>query len=210
MNADGSGVSGLPIPAAPAQLGQSWSPDGTRIVYVAAGSLHAVKVDGSGDTTLTSGVLVEGYPSWSPDETRIAFGCAVEAGNSDICVVNADGSGLLRLTTDPAADGRPAWKPDGSVLAFSTSRYGLDENRNPMIAVMNPDGTGVTAIDRGLAPTWSPDGGRLAVLYTATGCCTPEGFPFPYLSLEVLRVDGSGRNKAGFASSLIDTPAWQP
>lgn len=209
MNADGGGVSGVSVPAAPAQLGLSWSPDGKRIAYVAAGSLHAVKVDGSGDTTLTSGVGVEGFPSWSPDGSRIAFGCTVESGNSDICVVMADGSGLVRLTSDPAVDGRPSWKPGGSAIAFSTTRYFLDQNANPTIAVMNPDGTGVTAIGHGEAPAWSPDGGRVAFIYT-TMARDPQGAPYTYLSLMVMRADGSGPRWLSYALSTADTPAWQP
>ena len=209
MNADGTGVSGLPVPAASSQVGLSWSPDGTRIAYVASGNLHAVKVDGSGDTTVTSGVVVEGFPRWSPDGGRIAFGCAVETGNSDICVVNADGSGLVRLTTDPAADGRPAWKPDGSAIVFSTTRSGRDFNGNPAIAVMDPDGTLVTAIGHGDAPAWSPDGGRVAFLYTTT-VPDPHGAPYSYLSLMVMRADGSGLRSLSYASSTLDTPAWQP
>ena len=73
--------------------------------------------------------------------------------------MNADGTGFARLTNAPGRDYGAAWKPDGSTLAFATTRYGADE-----IVLMNPAGGGVTRIGGlyGFAPTWSPDGTRLA------------------------------------------------
>jgi len=196
---------GLPISTTVSPYGLSWSPDGTRIAFVGAGGLYAVNVDGSGDVQLTTGVGVS-FPAWSPDGSKIAFSCTVQAGNSDICVVNADGTGLLQLTTDPADDHRPAWKPDGSKIAFATSRYGLDGNGNAVIAVMNPDGSGVTSIANGDAPAWSPDGGRISTL--SYNNCDPD-FGCD-LWLMVMRADGSARRFVGTAVYANDTPAWKP
>ncbi len=208
MNADGSGVAGLPVSTTVFRSGLSWSPDGTRIAFVGTGGLYAVNVDGSGATQLTTGVTA-GFPAWSPDGTKIAFGCGVDAGNNDICVVNGDGTGLVRLTTDPADDHRPAWKPDGSRIAFVTSRYGSDANGDPGIAVMNADGSGVTAVGNGEAPAWSRDGGRIAFLYS-TVFCDPDNGCGGDLSLLVMRADGSGRRSVGLAAYGDDTPAWKP
>jgi len=208
MNADGTGIVGLPISATPAQNGLSWSPDGSKIAFFGAGGLYTVNVDGSGSILLTSslGVGSPNFPAWSPDGSKIAFSCGVESGNSDICVVNADGTGLARLTTDPADDHRPSWKPDGSKIAFATTRYGLDGNGNPTVAVMNPDGTGVTPIGYGDAPAWSPDGGRISVLAYAN--CDPNyGCDF---WLMVMRADGTGSRFLSAAAYLGDTPAWRP
>ena len=207
MNADGTGIMGLPISATPAQNGLSWSPDGSKIAFFGAGGLYTVNVDGSGSILLTSslGVGSPNFPAWSPDGSKIAFSCGVESGNSDICVVNADGTGLTRLTTDPADDHRPSWKPDGSQIAFATTRYGLDGNGNPTIAVMNADGSGVTRIGNGDAPAWSPDGGRIAFLYqncVDIGDCE--------LWLMVMRADGTGSQFLSAAVYIGDTPAWRP
>ena len=208
MNADGTGLVGLPISATPAQNGLSWSPDGSKIAFFGAGGLYAVNVDGSGSILLTSslGVGSPNFPAWSPDGSKIAFSCGVESGNSDICVVNADGTGLARLTTDPADDHRPRWSPDGSKIAFATTRYGLDGNGNPTIAVMNPDGTGVTPIGYGDAPAWSPDGGRISFL-TYANCDPDYGCDF---WLMVMRADGTGSQFLSAAVYPADTPAWRP
>jgi len=208
MNADGTGIVGLPISATPVQNGLSWSPDGSKIAFFGAGGLYAVNVDGSGSILLTSslGVGSPNFPAWSPDGSKIAFSCGVESGNSDICVVNADGTGLARLTTDPADDHRPSWKPDGSKIAFATTRYGLDGNGNPTIAVMNADGSGVTPIGYGDAPAWSPDGGRISFL-TYANCDPDYGCDF---WLMVMRADATDSRFVSAAVYVGDTPAWRP
>jgi len=208
MNADGTGVVGLPTSTTSARVGMSWSPDGSKIAFIGSDGLYAVNVDGTGSSLLVSNVGVgsPSFPAWSPDGSRIAFDCLVEIGNIDVCVVNADGTGLTRLTTDPANDDRPSWKPDGSKIAFATTRYGLDGNGNPTIAVMNPDGTGVTPIGYGDAPAWSPDGGRISVLAYAN--CDPDyGCDFWLL---VMRADGTGSRFLSAAVYIGDTPAWRP
>lgn len=211
MNADGSGVVGLPITTTLFPGGLSWSPDGSKIAFEGAGGLYTVNVDGSGTAEVTSGILASS-PAWSPDGSRIAFTCVVDAGNSDICVVNADGTGLVRLTSDPGDDHHPSWKPDGSKIAFATGRYGYDNDGNPTIAVMNPDGSGVTPIGVGDAPAWSPDGGRIAFALVPINSCDPD-YGCSGAVFAVRRVDGSGLTVPGgghYFGASVDAPAWKP
>jgi len=208
MNADGTGIVGLPISTTSARVGMSWSPDGSKIAFIGSDGLYTVNVDGTGSSLLVSNVGVgsPSFPAWSPDGSRIAFDCLVEIGNIDVCVVNADGTGLTRLTTDPANDDRPSWKPDGSKIAFATTRYGLDGNGNPTVAVMNADGSGVAPIGKGDAPAWSPDGGRISALAYAN--CDPDfGCDF---WLMVMRADGTDSRFLSAAVYIGDTPAWRP
>src|SRR5690349_22071248 len=170
MNADGTGVTGLPITTTISQAGLSWSPDGSKIAFVGSGGLYAVNVNGGGTVQLTTGVSAS-FPAWSPDGSKIAFTCVVDTGNSDICSVNADGTGLVRLTSDLADDHHPSWRPDGAKIAFATTRFGFDGSGNPTIAMMNADGSGVTAIAFGDAPAWSPDGGRIALTFVPINSC---------------------------------------
>ena len=91
-----------------------WSPDGTKIAFVtsstagsfAAGKLHVVNADGSGEITLTPPDGVYEY-AWSPDGTRIAYSSSV-SGMSHVYVANTDGSGRTDIT--PNMEGsEPTW-----------------------------------------------------------------------------------------------------
>jgi len=197
VNADGTGpvrlTSDTALDALPA-----WSPDGSKIAFVsdrdgAARRLYVMDADGTGAVRLTDGTA--GGPAWSPDGARIAFDCVVESGNWDICVTNADGTGLVRLTSDPALDAFPAWSPDGAKIAFGTMRYG-----DPELAVMRPDGTGVSRARPGTwgtDPAWSPDGAKIAFQSHLYG---------DRFEIYVMNADGTGLVRLASGTR----PAWSP
>lgn len=93
----------------------SWSPDGTRIVFVRSGQqLVVVKADRS-EWPLLMGEL-EGEqlaPAWSPDGSVIAFVSSHEIDPDgyakQIYTVRPDGSGLRRRTFDRSDKGNPTW-----------------------------------------------------------------------------------------------------
>jgi Tol biopolymer transport system component len=149
-----------------------------RIAFVSnrAGNndIYIMKADRTGLTRLTRNAADDEGPAWSPDGKKLAF-TSDRSGNAEIYVINADGTGFTRLTRNAAFDGGPAWSPNGSKIAFHTNRDGHFE-----IYVMNADGTGVTRLTRNLphvcifgapcpslekAPTWSPDGTKIAFLH---------------------------------------------
>jgi TolB protein len=79
-----------------------FSPDGTKIVYVAESNsgewdVYTLNPDGSGVERLTETGHRKLTPQWSPDGRRIAFIKAVGEGHS-IWVMNSDGRNLKRLT----------------------------------------------------------------------------------------------------------------
>jgi len=64
--------------------------------------------------------------SWSPDGKLIAFGAAVNpdfvnAGTSDIYVLDVDGGAVRRIVAQPGPDTGPQWSPDGRTILFSSA-----------------------------------------------------------------------------------------
>jgi TolB protein len=102
--------------------------------------------------------------------------------------VNRNSTGFQRLTQGEG-NFDPAWSPDGSRIAFTTSRFG----NQPEIALMNPDGSGVTRVVPGFSPAWTPSG---QILFASTA------------GVHVVNQDGSGLTRL-FAGSAF-APAWRP
>ena len=133
----------------------AWSPDGTRIAFIAnrvgAGQIFVMNADGTGLVRLTDHRAGNGAPAWSPDGRQIAF-TSRHFGNDEIFVINADGTELVNRTYHPADDASPVWSPDGRRIAFTSNRSGDNE-----IYIIDPearerryfrkDGTEVSAED---------------------------------------------------------------
>jgi Tol biopolymer transport system component len=172
MNADGSGVKqltfGTEALAIPENHSPSWSPDGTRIAYVAEddGSLlYVVNSDGSGRRKLTSIFATYIFtPVWSPDGREIAFTRQVNLA-SDVYSVRADGTNFRPVTQQDLAFA-PAWSPDGTQIAYLHRAVWAGPTD---VWVANRDGSdpaNLTETDGVIeyGPWWSPDGTTL--LYT--------------------------------------------
>jgi hypothetical protein len=182
VDADG----GIPRILADGGADPTFSPDGTKIVYVefrdlTGHTLRVMNADGTGDRVLLDSQAVNCIrpilllPAWSPDGTHIAFSCSPETG---IQVVGADGSGL---TTEIPDGSNPYWSPDGSRIAFE-----LPWRRDPgrprwssgsmemRLAIANADGTHVQVFQyRARAGPWNP------LSLSESGDPNPTGSSFP-------------------------------
>ncbi len=159
--------------------------------------------------------------SFSPDGTHLVFtrsnvGALAYAGRIEpsIEAIGIDGSGLHRLVDGGS---EPAYSPDGRRIAFVTNRdrdgtirTGEDESEYAdELYVMNADGTGAERLTHSpelseFAPSWSPDGTRIAYARQA------EGFT---KTIAVVNADGScGREIAGDRAGNVwySEPSWRP
>jgi Tol biopolymer transport system component len=194
MATDGSGLVNLTNDAAP-ELSPAWSPDGTRIAFVAGdpnAEIYVMNADGSARKRLTNNPGEDNFPAWSPDGSRIAFSSDVN-GTRDIWVMAADGTGLTNLTHSAGTfDTEPGWSPDGSRIVFQ---------RSGDVWVMDADGSDpVRVMTDGLTPSWSPDASKIAFASYRSG----------NLDIYVMKPDGSGvgRLTSDPADDLF--PAWSP
>jgi len=195
----------------------SWSPDGSKIVFVSSivsrpdgiptiadYGIYVMDANGRNRTQVLA--LPSGFarsPSWSPDGKRITF--AVIAG---IFVVDADGTSLtpviyLDSVLGPPFDW-PSYSPDGTKILFASQR-----EEKWQIYVVNVDGSNETRLSPEevkdeYSPSWSPDGTRIAFDSNRDG----------NREIYVMNADGSNPirlTKDPPRHRYVDwSPAWSP
>ncbi len=148
----------------------SLSPDGERIVFeshvldvVNDGVITTYKVDGSEPFTALTAVSDDcRQPNWSPAGGLILFQ-RYSGGQWDIWVMNSDGS-EQRKVTDGAGDKTDAsFSPDGQLIVYSSDEGGLDSANLFIVPVSGGNSTRVSFFSGyDGAPSWSPDGNRIA------------------------------------------------
>jgi Tol biopolymer transport system component len=93
----------------------------------------------------------------------------------------------------------PAWSADGQKIAFHA--WG-----DYTIRVIDADGSNERVLGRGLFPSWSPNGTKIAFFYSAAGT---QGGIF------VMNADGTGvtrlvSNEFANPGDTVQTPSWSP
>jgi dipeptidyl aminopeptidase/acylaminoacyl peptidase len=125
MNADGSSPTNITSTDTVSERHGVWSPDGTRIVYLAEGDVHVMNADGSSSVNLTQTPETEYSPDWSPDGTRIVYeGEHPDTGDLEILTMNADGSGQTNITNRTGSDTVPVWQPVPVMIAKARVKEG--------------------------------------------------------------------------------------
>lgn len=208
MNADGSALTRRHRGALLG--GPSWDPDGRRIAFSTASDgstgvfTMAADFDGEAPEEVINRPGYDAEPSWSPDGKRIAYVSDWIAYDFvyDIYVTPVGGGTISQLTAgfdfwpNLLQYYDPAWSPEGSKLAVTRCPAAFYTCDLSDIVVMNPDGSGVTAVaaTRGYAgPTWSRDGTVIA-----------------FASGGMLGWIRPGTNERGFIIENGHSPAWRP
>ncbi|MGP1345181.1 MAG: S41 family peptidase [Phycisphaerales bacterium] len=99
------------------------SPDGSTIVFVHAGDLYTVPIEGGRAFPLTVHEAHETHPVFSPDGSQIAF-ASDRYGNFDVFVMPSGGGTATRLTYHSAGDTPSDFTPDGKAIIFDSPRTG--------------------------------------------------------------------------------------
>ncbi len=128
----------------PALVETALAPDGQHIAFLGngqGGGLDVTNIDGSDLRDLDDqSDAACGSPMWSPDSSRIVYARGLDAGSTQVTVVNADGTGRHAFGTGCY----PVFSADGSQIAYVSKSGGLD--------VVNVDGTGRRVVAGKLGP----------------------------------------------------------
>jgi len=132
------------------------------VVFVYAGNIWSVGLDGGVARKLTSHPGLEYFPKFSPDGQQIAFTAEYD-GNMDAYVMPAEGGVPRRLTWHPMGDRVVDWYPTGDRILFLSRRASWKERFERYFSVPaaggQPEGL---VLPEGGAASFSEDGQRLA------------------------------------------------
>jgi Tol biopolymer transport system component len=146
---------------------QSWSPDGTRIVFQSNRDrkldLYLADAATGAPARLTDTAASETGPCFSPDGRWIGY-----EREGDVWRVRCDGTDAQNLTADAAKDGGFTWSPDSARLAFVSDRDGNEEIYVLDLATMRATNVSRNRA-RDVRPRWSPDGASLAFVSERDG-----------------------------------------
>jgi TolB protein len=233
VNADGSALTNVTNDPGfnnfsdnPGNDGSAWSPDSSRLSFIAQCKvvggkleLYVVNADGSGltyvghpDPDVIGGWMgcdasfdPNGPPisgGYDPNAAHVAFVKGFGDGKGEeLFVMNADGSGLTRLTNNAVDDHNLVWSPDMSRIAWGRSIAG-----NAEIWVVNPDGSGLTRLSNGPEGDalrdggWAPDSSRIAFGSSRDG----------NEEIYLVNADGSGLTNLTNNPGEDNGPVWSP
>ncbi|MBI4928345.1 MAG: PD40 domain-containing protein [Anaerolineae bacterium] len=197
----------------PGSVDPDWSPDGSRLVFVARpqdnNNWQLMRIDaGGGDLTiLLQGSEKTQSPDWSPDGQSILMQRwqFVSANPEDeLYTVSSNGADLTRIPGSPKTEADARFSPDGSRIVFVSNR-----DNNTDIYVMNRDGSQVRRLTRhpgqDIDPAWSPDG-QWIVFSSNRGSRSA----FNDYNLFIMAPDGTNQCQLTRDSGSEWQPVWSP
>lgn len=158
-------------------------------------------------------------PAWAPADYRLAYqtsdGLAGPTYPAHIYVYDVEQGTHRQIVGGQRRNVEPAWSPDGRSLLFLSDRGGESANFD----LWSVDVADTTKVQRlttmsatneamsGLAPTWSPDGSKVAF----TAAPSADGNIRPY-TLRIVEMDADGTNRRVLVESEWNdyNPVYSP
>ena len=202
--------SSSPMPVAATRA--NWSIQNNRIAFTGIANGHGqvwlIDADGSNARRVTVAGLSDDvfYPSWYPDGNMVAV---MDAQDFVIKKIDLTRGSAVSLTQHARVmTGMPSVSPDGKWIAFAGQEnrgQPYDQTKNSIWLV---DATGVarpleSPAAQGRAPTWSPDGRRLA--FESNRASLLGSY-----AIFLINRDGTGLVQVTDPSLNADHPVWSP
>jgi hypothetical protein len=166
------------------RAGISWSPDAKRLAFsakAAEGDKLYIVESRTGKRVQVIDPEIDAIfsPDWSPDGKDMVF-VGIDEGKADIYTVNLATEKITQLTFDRFNDADPKWSRDGKSIVFASDRVpGLKDNGHQIlyqsmdIYLMDIASRKLrrltTSPHEDTAPTWGPDGKRVAFVSDRNG-----------------------------------------
>lgn len=201
--------------------GIAWSPDNTRVAYVARSmygtALHVMNVTGAADTVASpAGGALIGHLRWSPDSVYIAYTATLGASQQRIAVYNVTTGFTAPVAAHSDASDASAvveqlvWVPGASALTWSTRAGDLltgvfraDARQSDSATRLTPVGMAYTAADVSATGGWLLANGS-TLSEVAAGQTTPQTAATLAHPVTLVRWAPSGQIAAVVSDGTLD------
>ncbi len=199
------------------------APDGRMVAFESekktlngyGSNFEIMVVDYTGQAArMTTDKADDNNPSWMNDQNGIIFD-SYRFDKRGLWIKSLVAGGETKLSRGKTVDFNPNCNPQGNIIVFNGVDKGKDikmeddgerwrkfkrEDKMPYIWIINVDGSGLTQLIRGLNPSWSPDGTRIAFASNIAGD----------YNIYIIKPDGSGLQQLTTRTDVDIEPTWSP